>query len=87
MLFLISSSALSEDRKRYCQHMKGVANAAMLARYAGVPLKNMLLLVSDDTAVEIFKTAYEYPLLDSAAEQKAAIEKFSGLVQSHCLKS
>ena len=87
VLLLISSTAISDDRQDYCQHMKGIAKAAMLARHAGVPLKTMLQLVSDDTAIEIFKTAYEYPLNKPTMDQQAVIAKFTELVLSQCLKS
>jgi len=87
LLFLISSSAIPDDRQDYCQHMKAIANAAMVAKHAGVPLKTMLLLVSDETAVEIFKFAYESPLEKSTADQQTAIAKFTELVLSQCLKS
>ena len=86
-LLLFSTSSTANERLDFCNQMQQVARAAMTSRQAGVPLKTMLQLVSDETAIGIFRKSYQYPKHDSEADRKKSIESFSELVLSECLKT
>jgi len=85
-LLLFSAAPVAAQSVEYCKHIENIASAAMTSRQAGIPLKTMLNLVTDQTAIGVFEAAYEYPQLESEADRKAAILEFKELVVSECLK-
>ena len=86
-LLFFSAGSVASERQGFCTQMQQIARAAMTARQAGVPLQTMLQLVSDDTAIGIFRESYQYPKHDSEADRKGSVENFSELVLSECLKA
>jgi len=87
VLLLASTSLAANERQKYCTHIQNIARAAMIARQAGVPLQTMLGLVSDETAIGVVKAGYQYPRLNSAADQQASVDNFMDIVLAQCLKS
>jgi len=85
-LLLFTSVIAASEKQDFCNHMQQVAQAAMTARQAGVPLQTMLQLVSDETAIGIFQESYKYPKHESDADQKTSIQSFSKLILTACLK-
>lgn len=83
----VASDQQSLSRQQFCSNWEDMAHTSMTSRQAGVPLKTMLMLVSDETAVAIFSAAYEQPRLASVPDQQGAISDFAMLVLSECLKS
>ena len=86
-LLLFSAGTTASERQEFCTHMQQVARAAMIARQAGIPLQTMLQLVGDETAIGIFREAYQHPGHELDADQKIAIKNFSERVLTACLKS
>ncbi len=86
-LLLYNTSSMADERLDFCNQMQQIAHAAMTSRQAGVPLQTMLQLVSDETAIAIFKESYEYPKHDSEADRKNSIDTFTELVLSECQKA
>ena len=84
-LLLCTSVAAASERQDFCNQMQQVAQAAMTARQAGVPLRTMLQLVSDETAIGIFRESYKYPKQESDADKESSILSFSKLVLTACL--
>lgn len=88
-VLLVCSTAIAtdNDQKEYCTSWQDIARAAMTSRQAGVPIKTMLQLVRDETAIGIFKAAYEYPREVTTASQQASVDRFVAFVLSECSKT
>ena len=87
LLCCSSAIAIANDQQESCNSWESIARAAMTSRQAGVPLKTMLLLVSDEAAIGVFKAAYDYPRVESATEQQESVSNFIELILSECLKA
>lgn len=86
VLLLCCTNSFANNSQKYCDHWGDIARAAMTSRQAGVPLKVMLMLVSDETAVGILRAAYDQVQLESVAQQQISIDRFVETVVSECLK-
>lgn len=83
----LASVSQANEQPGLCVAWENIARAAMTARQAGVPLQTMLTLVSDETAISIFRLAYNSPRHTDDAEQQSAINDFAGVVVSQCVKN
>lgn len=86
-VLLLSITATADERTEVCAAWEDIARAAMTSRQAGVPIKTMLQLVSDETAIGIFRAAYEYPRESTPTSQQQSVDRFVGFVLSECLKA
>ena len=86
VLLLCCTNSFANNSQQYCDHWGDIARAAMTSRQAGVPLKVMLMLVSDETAVGILRAAYDQVQLESAVQRQISIDRFVEIVVSECLK-
>lgn|GEM_PF-5525813 len=77
----------ADNHRGICASWEDIARAAMTARQAGVPLKIMLSLVSDETSISIFRLAYESPRLKIDTDRQASITNFISNVVSQCQAS
>ena len=91
VLFIFTTSianvSQANEQQEYCASWKDIARAAMTARQAGVPLRTMLNLVSDETAINIYQLAYESPRQNTEADKQISIDKFSESVVLQCFMS